>query len=144
MIPIVRENLKAAFASYELAGRRIQDGASVVVFPEGTRGTTYQLRPFKKGPFVLASAAGVPIVPTIVHGTIAIFPKGSWHVRSGTVHVHFLEEIPTVGRTYEDRDQLAMRCWERMAAALRTEYGIESVMPARRASGSRAEALEEA
>jgi 1-acyl-sn-glycerol-3-phosphate acyltransferase len=144
MIPIVRENLKAAFASYELAGRRIQDGASVVVFPEGTRGTTYGLRPFKKGPFVLASAAGVPIVPTIVHGTIDIFPKGSWRVRSGTVHVHFLEEISTAGRTYEDRDELAKQCWERMAEALKREYRVDSVLPARRARGVRAAALEEA
>ena len=69
MIAIERENRKSAFESYRVAADRIRAGASVVVFPEGTRGRTYALRQFKKGPFVLAVAAGVPIVPTIVHGT---------------------------------------------------------------------------
>jgi 1-acyl-sn-glycerol-3-phosphate acyltransferase len=70
MIEIQRENRKAAFGAYEIAADRIREGNSVVVFPEGTRGRAYPLRPFKKGPFVLAIAAGVPIVPVIVHGTI--------------------------------------------------------------------------
>ena len=98
-----------------------------VVCPEGTRGTTYKLRPFKKGPFVLASAAGVPIVPTLIYGTLAVYPKGRWwRVRSGTVHVHFLEELPTEGTTYDDRNAMAALCWRRMADALEREYGVVS------------------
>ena len=72
MIPIERENRKSAFESYRFAAERIRGGASVVVFPEGTRGRTYALRQFKKGPFVLAVAAGVPMVPTIVHGSLEV------------------------------------------------------------------------
>jgi 1-acyl-sn-glycerol-3-phosphate acyltransferase len=129
MISIERENRKSAFDSYRLAAQRIQGGASVVVCPEGTRGTTYALRPFKKGPFVLAVAAGVPIIPTVVYGTIEILPRGSLWVRSGTVHVHFLEPIETTGLDYDDRDMLSRVAWERMADALRTEHGIESGPP---------------
>ncbi|MFN8572414.1 MAG: lysophospholipid acyltransferase family protein [Gemmatimonadaceae bacterium] len=127
MIPIDRDNRKAAFESYDVAADRIRGGASVVVCPEGTRGATYALRPFKKGPFVLAAKAGVPIVPTLLYGTIHVFPRGSWRVRSGTVHVHFLEEIPTSETTYMDRDALAKACWARMAEALEREYGIASL-----------------
>jgi len=131
MIPIERENRKSAFQSYDVAARRIRGGVSVVVYPEGTRGVGYPLRPFKKGPFVLAAAAQVPVVPTIIHGTIDVQPRGSWHVRSGTVHVHFLEPIFTAGMTYQDRDRLSHECWSRMAKALREEYGVESgLLPA--------------
>lgn len=134
MIPIERDNRKAAFESYDVAAQRIRAGASVVVCPEGTRGKIYSLRPFKKGPFVLAAKAGVPIVPTLLYGTIQVLPRGSWWVRSGTVHVHFLDEIPTEGTTYLDRDALARTCWARIAAELEREYGIASAQHAPPAS----------
>ena len=125
-VAIQRENRKAAFQAYEIAAERIRGGDPVVVFPEGTRGTSYAIRPLKKGPFVLAIAAGVPIVPTIVHGTIEVLGRGSWWVRSGTVDIHFLEPVPTAGLRYEDRDRLANEVRDRMARAMRELYGVES------------------
>lgn len=121
-IPIERNNQKSAFGSYTVAAERIRNGSSVVVFPEGTRGTSYPVRPFKKGPFVLAVQAGVPIVPCLVHGTIEILPKKSLLMHSGTVHVHVLEPVPTAGLTYEDRDALATTVHDRMATAMTTLY----------------------
>lgn len=126
MIPIERENRKSAFESYAVAAERIRAGASVVVFPEGTRGRDYGVRPFKKGPFVLAVAAGVPIVPTIVHGTIEVMPRDSFHIRAGVVDIHFLEPIDAAGLTYEDRDRLSRAAWDEMAGAMRERYGVES------------------
>ncbi|HJU75297.1 MAG TPA: lysophospholipid acyltransferase family protein [Gemmatimonadaceae bacterium] len=126
MISIERDNRKSAFASYDRAAEQIRRGASVVVFPEGTRGRSYAMRPFKKGPFVLAVAAQVPVVPVIMHGTIPIQPKGSFRVRPGTVDVHFLEPITTRGMTYDDRDRLARETWQRMATAFEREYHITS------------------
>lgn len=128
-IPIERENRKAAFAAYDEAASQIQDGASVVVFPEGTRGRDYPLRPFKKGPFVLAIAAQVPIVPTVVYGTVPILPRGSLFARPGTVHVHFLEPVSTAGLTYDDREWLSNTVRQRMAGALQEEYGVRSEPP---------------
>lgn len=133
-IPIQRENRKAAFGAYDEAAERIQGGSSVVVFPEGTRGHDYPLRPFKKGPFVLATSAQVPIVPTLVYGTIAIQPRDSWRIRAGTVHVHFLEPVPTVGLTYHDRDRLSRDVWQRLADGLERLYGVHSTPPAARGS----------
>src|SRR5262245_29095722 len=65
---LARDNRKSAFAAYEKVADRVRAGTSVVVCPEGTRGEDYHLRPFKKGPFVLAIAAEAPVVPVIVHG----------------------------------------------------------------------------
>jgi 1-acyl-sn-glycerol-3-phosphate acyltransferase len=121
-----RQNRKAAFAGYEKAAARIREGVSVVVHPEGTRGDEYALRPFKKGPFVLAIAAGVPVVPTLVHGTREVQRRGSLRVSRGVVHLHFLEPIPTTGMDYAGREALSRVTWERMAAALERTYGIPS------------------
>ena len=134
-VAIERDNRKSAFASYEKAAETIRGGDNVVVYPEGTRGRTYALRPFKKGPFVLAIAAQVPIVPTIVHGTIEINPRGSYRLhRTGTIQVHFLEPVATAGMTYEDRDALAQRVYERMADAMQQLYGVSSPGTASRAA----------
>ena len=112
-----RRNQKAAFAMYDSAAARIRGGTTVVIFPEGTRGYDYTLRPFKKGPFVLAVAAGVPVTPILLHGTLEIMRKGSWRIRRSDVHVRVLDDISTEGCTYDDRDMLATRAHQMMSVA---------------------------
>jgi 1-acyl-sn-glycerol-3-phosphate acyltransferase len=123
---IQRENRKAAFESYRNATAMVRTGKSVIVCPEGTRGYDYSLRPFKKGPFVLAISAGVPIVPTIVHGVIEVQSKGSFAVHPGTANIHFLPPVETAGYDYDQRDELMRVVWQRMADALHDIYGVES------------------
>jgi len=127
MIEIQRDNRKAAFGALDVAAERIRGGKSVVVFPEGTRGEAYPLRPFKKGPFVLAIAAGVPIVPIIVHGTIEIMPRGSLWAHPGTIDIHLLEPISTTGVDYNHREALMKTVRTRMADAMRDLYGVEAL-----------------
>ena len=125
VIYIDRENRKAAFGAYDDAAGKIRAGKSVLVYPEGTRGDGYPMRPFKKGPFVLAIGSGAPIVPVVVHGTIEVNPRGSLTATPGVVHVHRLEPVSTAGLTYEDRDGLAVTVHARMSELLRREYGVE-------------------
>jgi 1-acyl-sn-glycerol-3-phosphate acyltransferase len=117
-VPIERENQKAAFGAYDLAAARIQGGSSVVVFPEGTRGTEYRIRRFKKGPFVLAIKAGVPIVPVVVYGTIEILPKGRLLMHPGTIDVYVLDQVPTAGLAYDARDALAQTVQDNMQSVM--------------------------
>lgn len=126
MVPLDRQNRKAAFAAYDIAVEKIREGNSVVVFPEGMRGYDYPIRPFKKGPFVLAIAAGVPIVPVLVHGTHEVFAKGTLLVRSGQVDVHLLEPVATAGLDYSAREELAETVRSRLVDALESIYGIKS------------------
>ncbi|HKH90921.1 MAG TPA: lysophospholipid acyltransferase family protein, partial [Gemmatimonadaceae bacterium] len=119
-----RENRKSAFESYQGAAKVVAGGKNVVVFPEGTRGKEYALRPFKKGPFVLAIAAQAPVVPVLVYGAREVMPKGTFRVRPATVHVHFLEAVETAGLDYEHRHDLMRTVWGRIAARLRDEYGV--------------------
>lgn len=61
----------------------------LIAFPEGTRSTTGDLLPFKRGPAYLAVALDVPVVPAYIDGTHAALPKGRWFPRPGRVRVRF-------------------------------------------------------
>jgi 1-acyl-sn-glycerol-3-phosphate acyltransferase len=125
---IDRGNRKAAFQSYAEAADQMKAGVSVAVFPEGTRGRSYELRPFKKGPFVLAIAAQAPVVPVVSWGTREIQGKGDIAIHSGVCDLTFLEPIATTGMTYDDRDRLMSTVWHRMAAELERR-GVHSQEP---------------
>jgi 1-acyl-sn-glycerol-3-phosphate acyltransferase len=61
----------------------------LIAFPEGTRSTTDELLPFKRGPAFLAVALGLPVVPAYIDGARMAMPKGSWMPRPGRVRVRF-------------------------------------------------------
>jgi 1-acyl-sn-glycerol-3-phosphate acyltransferase len=136
---IDRDNRKSAFASYRGAAEQVKRGRSVIICPEGTRGRDYHLRPFKKGPFVLAIAAQSLVVPTIVYGTREVMPKGSFRVRGGEVHIHFLEPVPTTGYDYDQRAEVMEIVWERMAEGMRKLYGVQTAEHAIAPEGERKE-----
>jgi 1-acyl-sn-glycerol-3-phosphate acyltransferase len=105
-ISIDRSNRKAAFASLERVADAIRDGVSVLIFPEGTRSHDGRLRSFKKGGFVVAVDAAVPIVPVVIHGTWPIMPKGHLRIKPGPVILDILDPVPTTGYTRKTKDAL--------------------------------------
>jgi 1-acyl-sn-glycerol-3-phosphate acyltransferase len=123
---LARENRKSAFEAYHEVAGEVSRGLSVVVYPEGTRGFSYSLRPFKKGPFVLAIAAKAPVVPVLVHGAREVLPKGGWRVTAGTIHVHLLEPVEAASYDYESRHDLMRAVWERIAECMRSEYSVHT------------------
>jgi 1-acyl-sn-glycerol-3-phosphate acyltransferase len=108
-IIIDRGQREKAVHSLERAAERIRSGVSVIVFPEGTRSPTGSLRPFKSGPFHLAVAAQVPIVPITVSGSQRITPKGSLTVHPGTVKITYGKPISTRGLALAERHLLKAR-----------------------------------
>ena len=66
-----------------------------MVYPEGTRSPDGRLLPFKKGAFLMAIEAGVPIVPVTISGSSAIMPKGEVRIEPSTVRVRIHEPIDT-------------------------------------------------
>ncbi|MCU0634142.1 MAG: 1-acyl-sn-glycerol-3-phosphate acyltransferase [Gemmatimonadaceae bacterium] len=125
---IDRENRKAAFEAYDAAAGAVRDGRNVVVFPEGTRGSEYALRPFKKGPFVLAVSSQAEVVPVVIHGTLPLGRGKAWRVDpshvAGVVNVHVLPAMSAKGTTYDDRTALATAVHARMAEFLHTRYAV--------------------
>lgn len=115
-IAIDRKNRGAAFAAYDEAARLIRGGRQALVFAEGTRSRSGRLMPFKKGPFVLAIAAQVPVVPIAVTGSFELMPRLSPSPRPGVVVLHVGHPILTTGLDYEDRDALSRQVREALVA----------------------------
>jgi 1-acyl-sn-glycerol-3-phosphate acyltransferase len=98
-IPLDREHGRKALRGITEAAELIRNGRSVIIFPEGTRSTDSHLLPFKKGGFVLAAKAGVPIVPTVIEGTLAIQPPKTFSLTPGTVRIRFMPPVATAGKS---------------------------------------------
>ncbi len=82
----------------ERGKRRLAEGYSVVVFPEGTRVAPGQKREFKIGGAMLAVAAGVPAVP-VAHNAGEYWPRRAFIKRPGLVTLSIGPPIDPAGRT---------------------------------------------
>jgi 1-acyl-sn-glycerol-3-phosphate acyltransferase len=105
-ISIDRADRAAAFDSLHQAAEKIRQGVSILIFPEGTRSLDGFLRTFKKGGFVLAIQAGVPIVPVVVRGTFDIMPKHRLLIRPRDVTVDVGAPIAVEGVNYASKETL--------------------------------------
>ena len=92
-IPINRDNVRDAMKSLKKAAQRISNGISVAIFPEGTRSMDGTPGEFKRGMFVLADEAKVPLVPTTIIGSNKIMPRGKFQIKSGNVKVVFSKPV---------------------------------------------------
>ena len=108
-VAVDRADRRKSFASVDRAVVSLGQGNSFLIFPEGTRSRTGELLPFKKGGFIMALQAQVPIVPVAVSGGRASMRKGSWIVRPVRVTVRIGEPVPTAGLAVEDRDAVIER-----------------------------------
>jgi len=106
MIPIDRGNSEKARKTLEEAAKTLQNGVSVLIFPEGTRSLNGNINPFKKGGFVLALKSGLPIMPMVFTGSLNILRKKSIKVHKGTIHVYFLDEVDVSLYSFESRNEL--------------------------------------
>jgi 1-acyl-sn-glycerol-3-phosphate acyltransferase len=95
-----------ASRSLELAKKRIREGKSIVVFPEGTiPDNAPVLNRFKSGAFKLAIEMGVPVVPVtfLDHWALMSEPTQLFgHCRPGISRVIVHDPIETNGLTEKD------------------------------------------
>ena len=77
--------------------RLVSESHSLIVFPEGTRSIDGTVARFKKGSFLVAIDAGLPVVPVSVSGSRHVMRKGRVMVCPGKVRVTVHEPIPTAG-----------------------------------------------
>lgn len=96
------------------------DGATLCIFPEGTRGNgSGPMAPFKGGAFQIAIDAGVPVLPVALAGSGAVLPpRGLFRVRPGTIRVRFGTPVDTAG---VPREQLAAHAQAAVQALLDRE-----------------------
>jgi 1-acyl-sn-glycerol-3-phosphate acyltransferase len=82
-IEIDRSNRHKAIASLRRAREALRDGIHVWIAPEGTRSRTGELLPFKKGGFMLATEAKLPILPVGIAGTRDVLAADAWLTSRG-------------------------------------------------------------
>ena len=118
-VPIERHDRESAMKSIAVGAESLKAGNSFLIFPEGTRSRTGDLLPFKKGGFIMAIAAQVPVVPVAISGGRAAMRKGSPIVRPVKVTVRIGKPVPTTGLTMDDRDVLIAQVRGEVAKLLR-------------------------
>lgn len=108
-IPVDAASAMASMRSLMHAVRSLQGGMPLVVFPEGGRSSSGQVRPFMSGAFYIAIKAGVDVVPMAIVGTHEVLPMNSFHIRPGPMELVVGEPISTAGYSLRDMDVLAAR-----------------------------------
>ncbi len=97
--------------------RMVSQGASLIIFPEGTRSRDGRVARFKGGVFLLAIESGLPVVPISVAGSRHVMLKGRLMTCPGDVTITVHEPISTSGLTREDARPLAARVQAVVAGA---------------------------
>lgn len=72
---------------------KVDEGFSIMVFPEGTRSDDNSVKRFHKGAFYLAEQLQLDIVPVVIHGYSEVLPKGDFVINGGTTTVTILKRI---------------------------------------------------
>jgi len=118
-IPVRRGDLRQLRALVERMREELATGASLLVFPEGTRTVTGHLGAFQPGLFRVVQQLGAPIVPVTVTGMYRVMRKGSYLIRPGhEVTVYCDEPIETAGMSRRDVPALIERVRTTMQARL--------------------------
>lgn len=126
-IAIDRSHHGSAVASLDRAAEKIRnENATIIMFPEGTRSPTGELQRFKKGAFVLALKAGVPVVPLAIRGSHQVMPKGQWLVRPGRIRIRIGRPIPVEGLEMSDRHALLRKSRAAVASLLEEDEEVEA------------------
>jgi len=94
-IPLKRGDKASIKVMMAACDKTIRGGSSIMMFPEGTRSKTGELRDFKTGAFDLARTTHTPIIPMVVHGTHDALPKHGFVLQGRhAISVTVLPEVP--------------------------------------------------
>ncbi|ELR71286.1 hypothetical protein C900_02901 [Fulvivirga imtechensis AK7] len=104
----------------------INEGYSIIIYPEGTRSGTFQLRRFHKGAFYLAEHFQLDIQPVIIHGTSMVMPKGDdFYLKNSDITVKFLPRIShgdtSFGEGYSERTKTISRHFKKAYLSMRSQ-----------------------
>jgi len=118
-IELVRGNKASVVRMMEKCVESLQEGISVVIFPEGTRSLTGAIGKFKPGAFQIAVKTDKPLLPVLIDGTGDILPKKGflfWNRR--VVRIRVLDPIFPGNFKTGDPDELAAMVQARMVSAM--------------------------
>lgn len=87
--------------------QKVEEGYSLMIFPEGTRSESNQIKRFHKGAFYLAEEFNLDIIPVVIHGASEAIPKGDFVIHNSNLTITILERIApdnfSFGKNYTER-----------------------------------------
>ena len=88
--------------------KKVKEGYSIAIFPEGTRTYNGKMKRFHKGAFYLAETLQLDILPILLYGNNKIIAKAQpFNIRKGIIYTEILPRIPaddlSFGTTYQER-----------------------------------------
>ncbi|HEY0744474.1 MAG TPA: methyltransferase domain-containing protein, partial [Chryseosolibacter sp.] len=108
--------------SIERVKDRVNEGYSILVFPEGTRTSDGKMKRFHKGAFYMAEVLKLPIQPLIIHGADDAIPKNTIYLNAGPVTLKILPPIEphdtSFGNTYAEKTKNIGRYFRKEYEAL--------------------------
>jgi 1-acyl-sn-glycerol-3-phosphate acyltransferase len=82
-----RKNVRQSVKAINEGAQLLQNGTSLVIFPEGTRSKGDDMSEFKAGSFKLATKSGVPIIPVTINGSYKIMEQQGFWIKPASIHI---------------------------------------------------------
>lgn len=98
---------KAAAKTIEKAEQQLKNGASIAIFPEGSRTKTGKMSVFKKGAYQMAIDLKLPIVPVTINGSFEVMPIDSYFINPHKMELIIHKPIPTQNLNAENLRDMA-------------------------------------
>ena len=134
-VSINRDDPRGAMATLlDSCVKELGEGHAVCIFPEGTRSGGGEIKPFKKGAFVTAETAGVPIVPVVIEGSYNLWENSPMGIRPARVMVTFLPAVYPMQMEQKQRANLPIALRKTMIPQrmrMRVKIYEETVRPKR-------------
>jgi len=99
---------QSAAKSVRIAEKKLKNGASIVIFPEGSRTKTGKMGIFKKGAYQMALDLKLPIVPITINGTYNVMPRGSFWINPHKTELIIHDPIPTKDLVFDNLREAAL------------------------------------
>ena len=117
---IDRENIRESLKAINQAIENVNNGYSMLIFPEGTRSKSHKLGEFKKGSMRIALKAKVPLVPIVLDNSFKVFEGSKGKLKPATINMSILKPIYVDNLTKEEKSNLAEVVKEKIAEELKT------------------------
>jgi 1-acyl-sn-glycerol-3-phosphate acyltransferase len=122
-VPLDRQDPVRARAGIDHGAELLRKGYSFIAFPEGTRSRDGRLGEFKKGVFIMAIKAQVPVMPITILNSSRVQSPGEYPIRPGLIELIFHDPVSTEGLDLPDRDHLMSLVRTAIDSALPAETG---------------------
>jgi 1-acyl-sn-glycerol-3-phosphate acyltransferase len=116
-IPMDRANPRKGLASLKRAFHLLQEGISIVVFPEGTRSEDGRIKELKATLFILPIRSGVSVVPVRIDGTFAALKRGCILLNPAPLKMTFHRPIAAGSFHVRERSLYAKKVKEALTSA---------------------------